>query len=89
MQMREEKEQQQKNPPAGVEIATVGGDIHVLPIIGQIEGHYVLPENQFSLLWIFGYRNQFNFFSQIAEPSGKCGKIYLFPSVKLIERRIK
>ena len=46
MQMREEKEQQQKNPPAGVEIATVGGDIHVLPIIGQIEGHYVLPENQ-------------------------------------------
>jgi ATP-dependent protease ClpP protease subunit len=46
MQMREEKEQQQKNPPVGVEIATVGGDIHVLPIIGQIEGHYVLPENQ-------------------------------------------
>ncbi|MBQ7337479.1 MAG: ATP-dependent Clp protease proteolytic subunit [Clostridia bacterium] len=28
------------------EVVSTDGAIHVLPIIGQIEGHYVLPENQ-------------------------------------------
>ena len=46
MQMQGEHKNEEKNSPTGVEIATARGDIHVLPIIGQIEGHYVLPENQ-------------------------------------------
>ena len=46
MQMQGEHKNEEKNSPSGVEIATARGDIHVLPIIGQIEGHYVLPENQ-------------------------------------------
>ena len=46
MQTGEENKREEKAPPTGVEIATARGDIHVLPIIGQIEGHYVLPENQ-------------------------------------------
>ena len=46
MQIREENKLQEKNSPTGSEVAVARGDIHVLPIIGQIEGHYVLPENQ-------------------------------------------
>ena len=46
MQIREENKLQEKNSPTGTEVAVARGDIHVLPIIGQIEGHYVLPENQ-------------------------------------------
>lgn len=32
--------------PSAQDVATTDGSIHVLSIIGQIEGHYVLPENQ-------------------------------------------
>ena len=46
MQMQEQHKNEEKNSPTGVEVAAARGDIHVLPIIGQIEGHYVLPENQ-------------------------------------------
>ena len=46
MQIPEQHKNEEKNSPIGVEVAAARGDIHVLPIIGQIEGHYVLPENQ-------------------------------------------
>ena len=45
-----EMEQGVQNKPTAEarveETASPDGKIHVLPIIGQIEGHYVLPENQ-------------------------------------------
>ena len=46
MQERDQDKQEEKMPPTEAEASTSRGDIHVLPIIGQIEGHYVLPENQ-------------------------------------------
>ncbi len=45
-------EQEKQDAPAAemaqkcAEVVSADGAIHVLPIIGQIEGHYALPENQ-------------------------------------------
>ena len=47
--MEEERKEEfstDKEPDGGVRVSGKTGNIHCLSIIGQIEGHYVLPDGQ-------------------------------------------
>ena len=46
MEIQGQNRQQSSAPLPDVQMLAPRSDIFVMPIIGQIEGHYVLPENQ-------------------------------------------